>query len=206
MKNSDKAVQKNGGKKASPPFDIGSRIRRLREARSLTLRALADKCSLSVNAISLIERGKNSPTVSSLHTLAEALGVGIVELFQDEEAHDSVFVEKGSRLSHDKDGFLMESLGIGLQNQQLEPFLFTLDPGHGGDAPISHPGQEFVYCLKGEVEYHVEEKKYKLKTGDSLLLEATRPHFFKNSSSRVTSFLVVFQAIGASNLGRQLHF
>lgn len=190
----------------TPAFDIGSRIRRLREARSLTLRALAERCSLSINAISLIERGKNSPTVSSLHALAEALGVGIIEFFKDEEAHDSVFVEKGRRLSHNKNGFLMESLGIGLQNQQLEPFLFTLDPGSGGEEPITHAGQEFVYCLKGEVEYQVDQATYKLKAGDSLVLEASRPHLFKNNGSRQTTFLIVFQAIGTPNIGRRLHF
>jgi transcriptional regulator with XRE-family HTH domain len=206
MKNSDRKDQKRDEREKLPAFDIGSRIRRLREARSLTLRALADRCSLSVNAISLIERGRNSPTVSSLHTLADALGVGIVEFFQDEEVHNSVFVERGRRLSHDKNGFLMESLGIGLKNQQLEPFLFTLEPGCGGDKPITHAGQEFVYCMKGEVEYRVEEKTYRMKSGDSLLLEATRPHSFKNVSSRPASFLIVFQAIGSSNIGTQLHF
>ncbi|MBN1686102.1 MAG: helix-turn-helix transcriptional regulator [Spirochaetales bacterium] len=189
-----------------PPLDIGSRIRRFREARGLTLRALADRCSLSVNAISLIERGKNSPTVSSLHALANALGVAIVEFFQDNEVHDAVYVEKHRRLSHNKDGFLMESLGIGLQNQQLEPFLITLDPGRGGDEPITHPGQEFVHCIKGEVEYHIAENTYKLKQGDSLLLEATRGHYFKNSASKPATFMIVFQAIGNANIGSRLHF
>lgn len=62
-------------------LNVGQRIRRLREQRQLSLRALARLCGLSTNAISLIERGENSPTVSSLHALATALGVSITDFF-----------------------------------------------------------------------------------------------------------------------------
>lgn len=199
-------LQEKQNKTDPPPPNIGSRIRQFREARGLTLRALAERCSLSVNAISLIERGRNSPTVSSLHALAGALGVGIVEFFHGNGMHDSVYVEKDRRLSHNKDGFLMESLGLGLKNQQLEPFLITLEPDSGVDEPMRHSGQEFVHCIKGEVEYRIEENTYKLKPGDSLLLEASHPHSFKNKASRPAVFLIVFQAIGNSSIGSRLHF
>jgi quercetin dioxygenase-like cupin family protein len=155
---------------------------------------------------SLIERGKNSPTVSSLHALAGALGVGIVEFFQDSEIHDSVFTEKAHRLSLNREGVLMESLGVGLQNQQLEPFLYTLDPGIGTTTPLAHAGQEFIHCLKGEVEYVVEDKTYRLKPGDSLLFEATRPHSVRNPGSRKTVFISVLQAIGFSSTVTPQHF
>jgi transcriptional regulator with XRE-family HTH domain len=39
-------------------FDVGTRIREIREERRLSLRALAERCGLSVNAISRIERGE----------------------------------------------------------------------------------------------------------------------------------------------------
>ena len=54
---------------------VGQCIRELRTKKSLSLRALAELSNLSTNAISLIERGDNSPTVSSLHSLATALNV-----------------------------------------------------------------------------------------------------------------------------------
>ena len=47
--------------------NVGQRIRTIREAQGHSLRALAERSGLSLNAISLIERGENSPTVSSLH-------------------------------------------------------------------------------------------------------------------------------------------
>jgi quercetin dioxygenase-like cupin family protein len=158
-----------------------------------------------VNAISLIERGENSPTVSSLHLLAGALGVPITDFFQEEEEHSAVCIRSDGRLGHNKNGILMESLGIGLRNQQLEPFLITIEAGAGSEESVTHPGQEFVHCLQGRIEYHVDGEIYVLGPGDSLLLEATRPHFFRNTTNRRSTFLVVFQAAGNLDIGRQRH-
>ena len=62
------------------PPDVGRRIRMRREQRGLSLRILAERSGLSVNAVSLIEGRQSSPTVVTLHRLAEALGVRIVDL------------------------------------------------------------------------------------------------------------------------------
>ena len=109
--------------------DVGGRIRALREQRKLSLRALAKQCDLSVNAISMIERGENSPTVSSLQTLAAALGVKITAFFEAPHDYAVVLVRRAQRLGTQSGGVLMESLGIGLANQQLEPFMVTVEPG-----------------------------------------------------------------------------
>ena len=186
--------------------NVGPRIRALRERRRLSLRALAGRCDLSVNAISLIERGENSPTVSSLHTLATALGVKITDFFEDPHDDAVVYVKADQRLSTQGNGLLMESLGLGLRNQQLEPFMVTVEPGAGdtGEA-IVHPGQEFVFCLEGTVLYHVGEQVYGIKPGDSLLLDATQPHYFRNTGDSVARVLLIFQAVDVGHLARKRH-
>jgi transcriptional regulator with XRE-family HTH domain len=189
---------------AAPPA-VGVRVRELREAQGLSLRALSDRCGLSINAISLIERGRSSPTVSSLHALAAALGVPIVDLFQAADARGVVIVARDRRLGHDEHGVRMESLGTGLRDQQLAPFLFTLAPGAGGERPVRHPGQEFAHCLEGEVEYAVNGERYVLATGDSLLLESTLPHAFRNVSPRRSRLLVVFLSPGDAGEAHRPH-
>ncbi len=106
--------------------NVGLRLRSLREQQGLSLRALAERCGLSINAISQIERGENSPTVSSLHRLAVALNVPITDFFQEEARQTMVFVKRDQGLSSHSNGVVMESLGIGLFNQQLEPFRITI--------------------------------------------------------------------------------
>jgi transcriptional regulator with XRE-family HTH domain len=170
--------------------NVGLRIREIRMEKGLALRALADLCNLSANAISLIERGENSPTVSSLHKLSRALDVPITDFFLEKSGLSAVHVKKGQGMRYRNGGLELESLGIGLPNQQLEPFCLKIAPKSGTvDDPITHLGQEFVHCLEG----------------DSLLLEATRPHSWRNLTSEPARVLLIFQATPDSHLARQRH-
>jgi transcriptional regulator with XRE-family HTH domain len=188
-------------------LNVGMRIRALREQRGLSLRALAERCGLSINAISLIERGENSPTVSSLHVLATALGVKITDFFEDPSEHAVVYVKRNQRLRSQGNGVVMESLGIGLRNQQLEPFLVTIEPNVvNASELIAHPGQEFVYCVDGKIEYRIGNQTYALMPGDSLLFEATQPHCFRSMGEFPATILLVFQATEGGHLARQYHF
>lgn len=174
---------------------VGQRIRALREMQGLSLRALAERCDLSVNAISRIERGENSPTVGSLQLIATALKVPITEFFRTSEERSIVHVRRVNRLRSQRGGMSIESLGVGLTNQQLEPFLVAMLPGAGTDAkPITHNGQEFVYCVEGTIVYQIGKESYTLLEGDSLLFEASQPHIFRNDSDRPALILLVFHA------------
>jgi transcriptional regulator with XRE-family HTH domain len=186
--------------------NVGHRIRTIRERQGLSLRALSERSGLSLNAISLIERGENSPTVSSLHLLAKALGVSIAEFFQEEHEEAVVFVRPAERLVSQANGIRMESLGIGLRQQQLEPFLLTVAPGEGNfDQPIVHSGEEFVFCLEGAVEYCINDRIYRLGPGDSLLFEATLPHCFHNNTGEPARLCMVFYAGSSRQVARLLH-
>jgi transcriptional regulator with XRE-family HTH domain len=181
-------------------------LRALRNEQGLSLRALAERCGLSINAISQIERGENSPTVSSLHRLATALDVPIADFFQGEARQTTVFVEHDLGLQAESGGVLMESLGIGLYNQRLEPFRLTIEPGAGnGHDPITHQGEEFVHCLEGQVDYRVGDHLFRLKPGDSLLFDATQEHAYRNPSPGPATILLIFQTSQDSHSVRQLH-
>src|SRR5689334_10605997 len=59
---------------------IGFRIRELRQLRALTLQELADVSGLSTSMLSLVERGRASPSIGSLIVIASALGVTMSDL------------------------------------------------------------------------------------------------------------------------------
>ncbi len=178
----------------------------LRGQRGLSLRELAEQCGLSFNAISRIERGESSPTVSTLHQLASALNVSIAAFFEDAHEEATVFIRRDRRLRSDANGISMESLGVGLRGQQLEPFLVTVEPGAGNaDDPIVHGGEEFVHCLEGRISYRVNGETYELEAGDSLLFEAAQPHCFQNPGNSAARLLIVFQATDGKLLAGQHH-
>ena len=180
---------------ATPP-DVGRRIRELREQRGLSLRLLAERSGLSLNAISLIERGQSSPTVSTLHRLAAALGVRIVDFFGPPEEAKAVLVRANQRGKTQTPGALVESLGTGLAAQRIEPFLVTLEPGAGsGNEPITHRGQEFVFALSGQVDYVVDGQVHRVAEGDALLFEASLPHHWCNSTWETAKVLLILEAV-----------
>jgi quercetin dioxygenase-like cupin family protein len=47
---------------------------------------------------------------------------------------------------------------------------------------INHKGDEFVYILKGELEFDMEDKSYILREGDSIYLDSVMPTAWRNNS------------------------
>jgi len=187
-------------------LNVGRRLHSIREQRGLSMRALSERCGLSTNAISMIEHGENSPTVSTLQRLANALSVNIADFFQKETKQTMVLVKKDQGLRSQSNGVLMESLGIGLFNQRLEPFRMSIQPGAGNiDDQISHSGQEFVHCLDGEIEYSIGDRTVLLEQGDSILFDATQHHGYLNRSDSLSVVLIVFLAFQDMQLSHQLH-
>jgi transcriptional regulator with XRE-family HTH domain len=187
--------------------NVGPRIRALRKEQKLSLQALAELSGLSATAISRIERGENSPTVSSIHRLALALGVALTDLFEKDPEKTTTFVKRAHRpRTITSDGVVMESLGVGLPDQQLEPFLLTIEAAAENTAdPLMHYGEEFVYCIEGEVEYRVGDQIYHLQTGDSLLFKADQLHHSHNITQAPAKILLVFQAVRGRHLGLEHH-
>jgi transcriptional regulator with XRE-family HTH domain len=187
-------------------LNVGSRLRSIREQQGLSLRAVAQRCGLSINAISQIERGTSSPTVFTLQRLASALDVPITDFFLDEGRQMVVMVKRGQGMRARGDGILMESLGSGLFDQRLEPFRMRIEPGveNLGD-PVSHPGEEFVHCIEGRLEYYIGGSHYQLEQGDSLLFDATQEHAYRNPWSKAATILVIFQTSSSRQQVQKVH-
>lgn len=60
---------------------LGKQIARLRRRKHFSQEDLAERAGYSVEFISLVERGINSPSVAGLENIAKALGTQIADLF-----------------------------------------------------------------------------------------------------------------------------
>jgi transcriptional regulator with XRE-family HTH domain len=87
--------------------NIGQRIRRLRESRSMTQSQLQACSRVSRSYLSRIESGQMTPSLGTLEKIAEALGVGLNRFFVPEANGETVL----------EDPFI----------QCLQPFLRQLD-------------------------------------------------------------------------------
>ena len=140
------------------PVNVGESLRRLRAESGMSMRALAKSSGLSANALSMIERGRTSPSVSTLYKLAEALGVPVTAFFgTPEERQQVIFLRALDRARVPIVGGTWEGLGGEKFSGRVEPFVLSLEAGGGsGPAPMVHTGHEFVFCLSGSIEYQVE--------------------------------------------------
>lgn len=184
--------------------NVGERLRELREARNISMRALATRSGLSANALSMIERGRASPSVSTLYKLADALGVSITAFFGPEtERKQVVFLKADERTRVSFTRGVFEGLGGEQFVGRVEPFMLTLEnSANSGPRSMSHTGHEFVLCLRGELEYQVERQIYQLSAGDSLLFAAQLKHRWKNPGRTVAAALII---ISGFEEGEELH-
>ena len=184
--------------------NIGERLRELREARNISMRALATRSGLSANALSMIERGRASPSVSTLYKLADALGVSITSFFSSNtDKKQVVFLQADERTRVSFTRGIFEALGGEQFVGRVEPFLLTLENNaNSGPRSMAHTGHEFVFCLRGKLEYQVERQGYELSAGDSLLFAAQLKHRWKNSGGNVATALII---ISGFEEGEELH-
>lgn len=188
-------------------MSLGARLRAVRDERKLSQRELAQRAGVSTNAISLIERDENSPSVATLQNLASALHVKMSYFFEEEQQQDILHAKDGKRPVMTSKGVQIEGIGGDLRRQEMDPFKITLAPqSHSGDRQVVHTGHEFVYCLRGNVEYIIDGTVYQLEVGDFLMFEAHLPHIWRNTTDQEAEFLLVLQTPGQSDEPVERHF
>ena len=173
--------------------DVGSRLRQLRQERGKSMRALARDSGLSTNALSMIERGKTSPSVSTLVKISGAMEIPITAFFREESAkQDIVFLKAAERKRVEFQNGVWEGLGGETFSGYVEPFMITLESGaSSGPFGMLHSGHEFVLCLEGMIDYEVEDQKFNLKPGDSLIFAAQLRHRWHNPGQVLAKAIIV---------------
>lgn len=161
---------------------IGKTIRVRRQKLKLTLQDVADAAGISIGYLSLIERDKAVPTLTTLSSIAKALGVGIEFLITKPQPTTCIsrakdrpqFVVGPSQLRY-------ERLGATFPGNELSSFIMTLEPGYQSDT-VTHAGEETVFVLKGSLDLTLEAETLVLAEGDSAHYDAGRPHGWANAT------------------------
>jgi transcriptional regulator with XRE-family HTH domain len=163
-------------------FELGRRIRAVREEHGRSLRDVADRAGVSESFLSQVERGVASPSVASLRRIAEALGESVGAFFAGPFSGGRV-VRAGQRrrLVHPRRRW-EDVLLTPPESRRLQIILSTIEPGAGsGKEPYSHDSdEECVIVLKGRLEFWVDGERFDLNEGDSLLFESRLAHRNRN--------------------------
>lgn len=163
---------------ASTLAAIGNRIREARLARGMTLQAIAQVSGISPSMLSLVERGRASPSIGSLIVLANALGISMSDLMATDTPRQNRLVTRAAdapiveTAKHVVRRLMREDRerGVSIALNEYEP--------HTGSAerPIAHEGYEYGFVLEGELTVDVDGVPHRLEAGDLIAYSSRRQH------------------------------
>lgn len=185
--------------------ELPERLRAGREAKRLSVRALAKRVGVSPSQISAIELGRSQPSAATLYALVAELNLSI----------DDLIFGKPPRPKPDIDGTQevpaqhqpISGSAVGPVLRKADRATITLDTGVVWQrlTPDSEPGMEFLHTvygagcssdkdhqmarhaghewglvLSGRLEILIGFDRYELGPGDSISFESMTPHLFRN--------------------------
>lgn len=162
---------------------LGRMIHELRRHDRLTIADVAEQAGISCGMLSKIENGQVSTSLESLSRIADALGVSLAHLFRYynvpagtaqlvKDGTGMEVVRRGTRHGH---AYRLLAYDRGPQ-RMFEPFLVTMDDASEVYPSFEHPGTEFIYVLRGKMQYRHGNQTYLLEPGDSLTFRGDVPH------------------------------
>jgi transcriptional regulator with XRE-family HTH domain len=167
---------------ASTLAAIGLRIRERRQAKRMTLQALAAATHLSPSMLSLVERGRASPSIGSLVVIASALGIPMSDLIVREPASDEKLVVRASdHHAVETAQRVVRRLMREDRERGVSVAINEYAPRTGNaDRPVTHGGFEYGYILEGSLTVEVDGVAYQLNAGDLIAYSSRRRHRFWN--------------------------
>lgn len=176
---------------------LGLRLKAARQARGLTLDALAERAGVSRAMISRVERAESSPTAALLDRLCAGLGIVLSALFRDaataaaaplaRHADQPVWTDPGS-------GYVRRSVSPPGTGSQIDIVEVEMPPGARlllDAARTTHRLDQQVWVLAGVMEVTLGECTHRLTPGDCLHMLLDGPISYHNPGAEPARYAVV---------------
>jgi len=177
------------------PNRLGERIRSLREARGLSLRAAAEAAGISAAALSQIENGQTSPSVATLEKLADGLGVAVASFFLEEGRRSDVEIVSLDDRPCVGLGGRCQLVPLAAQwlNSPFEPLLVRLAPGGElSEQPFGIGGEiEYVWVRRGRAVFEYGGETLDLNETQSVYYDPRKAHNWRNPFAEPCELLMV---------------
>jgi transcriptional regulator with XRE-family HTH domain len=169
---------------ARPVVLIGAKLRHARQFRGLTLDQVAQSAGLTKGFVSRLERDDVSPSVASLVTVCEVLGLRVGDLF-DPPRTSVIRSGEGRLINFGGKGAVERLVTPGTQTA-LEVIHSVVEPGgNGGEELYALACEaECAYVLSGTLEVVLEHGVETLTAGDAMTFPGNSPHTWRNPGPR----------------------
>ena len=180
--------------------DIGRKIKALRNERGLTMEKLGQIAGCSKAYISQLEHGVTKPSLSMLNRFSEALGVPVSELLRKKPnglgQRWKLRKNERRKIQYPDRKVVSQLLTRSIFQKKMQPLISEIKPGGSLDEKdgLQHPpgSEEFVFVLKGELEFLLDGEIIDLKEGDTLYFYGDLPHRWINKSNKTAEVLFVW--------------
>lgn len=162
---------------------IGDVLRRHRKAHKLTLAQLAKGADLSPTMLSRVENGYANCSFESLERLCQAVGLTLADLFAEVSAPQgpAQLIRQDEQMEVVREGtshghvykLLSYHKGPG---KSFDSFYISMDRNSEIYPRFRHPGTEFIYMLRGSMDYRFGERIYRINPGDSFTFSGQVVH------------------------------
>ena len=187
------------GTQDRPSLDqiVGAAVKSDRMLAGLTLAELSKRASVSTAMISKIERGQVSASLTTLGSLAEAIGVPMINFFAGTvEKTDVSFVPAGEGVRVQRQGSAFghsyKLIGRADANHvSFESFTVTLEQPLGKRPMYQHRGIEFIHVMSGRMTYRCGDATFDMGPGDSLSFVSSTAHGPVEMHTQKVTFVTV---------------
>ena len=182
-------------------YEIGSKVRALRQHKNLGLKELGQHTGLSPAMLSKIERGQLFPTLPTLLRIALVFGVGLEHFFVNADDRPAVeVIRKQDRLrlperqDAESPSYFFESLDFPFTDRKMEAYYAEFPARAEASEPHAHDGEELVFVLRGQLCVNVAGEDHVLGPGDAMYFECSAPHSYARQGRTACAAIVVVSA------------
>ncbi len=169
---------------------FGQRLKKMREDQKMSVSELAEKTSQTPEFIEDVESDRITPPVSFLLQLGQALKIDPSNFLTDQEKtqiegkRQEGFIKRTQNYSY-------RTLTPGAVNKHLRAFMVTIEPRqYHKMVEYKHPGEEFIFVFKGELEITIGGKTFHLKEGETIHFDSDIIHKLRNPSDEKCELIV----------------
>ncbi|MBG0850970.1 helix-turn-helix domain-containing protein [Streptomyces spinoverrucosus] len=153
---------------------VAPQLRDLRRRASLTLEAAARAAGLSPAHLSRLETGQRQPSLPMLLALARIYGTTVSELLGETVADRDAVVRAADMEPTGAGGWTYWQAGA--PGRGMQALRVHVPYASQGDIVRLHPGEEWLYVLKGRLRLRLGDAEHRLGPGDSAHFDSLTPH------------------------------
>ncbi|GJF23841.1 XRE family transcriptional regulator [Streptomyces flaveolus] len=153
---------------------VAPQLRALRRRAALTLEAAARAAGLSPAHLSRLETGQRQPSLPMLLSLARVYGTTVSELLGETAADRDAVVRAGDMEPTAAGGWTYWQAGG--SGRGMQALRVRVPHGSQGDIVRVHPGEEWLYVLRGRLRLRLGDAVHLLGPGDSAHFDSLTPH------------------------------